>query len=196
MLRKEVYATTGTRLRVRVFGGFDFSEADMDRSDFARHGYARGVPMGGDLKAAPQGQAPTFLIRALRDPDGANLDRAQVIKGWLDRDGYAQEKVYNVAWSGERKLGADGSIPVVGNTVDPARATWTDSIGAAQISTVWEDPDFNRSVPAFYSVRVLEVPTPRWSAYDAVRFDVDLPAGARSSTQERAYTSAIWYYPD
>jgi hypothetical protein len=194
--RREVYGTTGPRITVRFFGGWQFSAGDASGIDLAEKGYSGGVPMGGQLQQAGADQSPRFLIAATRDPDGANLDRVQVIKGWLDREGRSQERIYNVAWSGERKLGADGGLPAVGNTVDLARATWADSIGAAQLATVWQDPDFNPSVPAFYYVRVLEIPTPRWSGYDAVRFDIDLPAGARSITQERAYTSAIWYYPD
>jgi hypothetical protein len=195
MSRKEVFGTTGTRLRVRVFGGFDFSEADLDRSDFARHGYANGVPMGGDLKAAPEGKAPTFVIRAIRDVDGANLDRIQVVKGWLDANGETQEKVFDVAWSGDRQPGADGKLPAVGNTVDVEEATYTNAIGAAALQAFWTDPDFDPSLRAFYYIRVLEIPTPRWTTYDHKVFGVALPTDVPASIQERAYTSPIWYTP-
>ncbi len=193
MARKEVFATTGTRLRVRVFGGFDFTEQDLVRSDFAKHGYDNGVPMGGDLKAAPSGKAPTFLIRAVRDPDGANLDRIQVVKGWLDGGGKLQEKVYDVAWSGDRKPGAGGKLPPVGNTVNVKEATYTNAIGAPFLSAYWKDPAFNPGERAFYYVRVLEIPTPRWTTYDAKIFGVKRPEDVPASIQERAYTSPIWY---
>jgi hypothetical protein len=195
MARKEVYATTGTRLVVRVFGGFDFAAADLDRSDFAANGYRRGVPMGGDLKAAPAGRAPTFLVRAMRDPDGANLDRVQMVKGWLDRDGMTREKVYDIAWSGNRKRRKGGKIPAVGNTVNVTEATYTNAIGAPALQTCWKDPDFNTQERAFYYVRVLEIPTPRWTTYDAKMFGVALPTDVPSSIQERAYTTPIWYTP-
>ena len=196
MARKEVYATTGTRLLVRVFAGWDFSEADLDRSDFAKHGYDNGVPMGGDLKTAPSsGAAPSLLIRALRDVDGANLDRIQVIKGWLDADGTTQERVYDVAWSGDRKPGADGKLPAVGNTVNVKEASYTNAIGAAALQAYWKDPDFDASERAFYYVRVVEIPTPRWTTFDAKIFGVKLPDDVPASIQERAYTSPIWYTP-
>jgi len=193
--RKEVFATTGTRLRVRVFAGFDFSEADLDRSDFARNGYANGVPMGADLKAAPEGKTPTLLIRAIRDADGANLDRVQVVKGWLGTEGKTHEKIYDVAWSGDRKPGADGKLPAVGNTVNVAEATYTNAIGAPALQAFWSDPEFDASQRAFYYVRVLEIPTPRWTTYDAKVFGVELPTDVPASIQERAYTSPIWYTP-
>ena len=195
MARKEVYATTGTRLVVRVFGGYEFSAADLDRSNFAEEGYKRGVPMGGDLKAAPAGKAPGFLIRALRDADGANLDRIQVIKGWLDASGKTQEKVYDVAWSGGRKPGKDGKLPPVGNTVNVKEATYTNAIGAPALQTFWKDPKFDPKERAFYYVRVLEIPTPRWTTYDAKIFGVKLPTDVPASIQERAYTTSIWYTP-
>jgi hypothetical protein len=195
MARKEVYATTGTRMRVRVFGGFDFSAADLERSNFAEQGYKRGVPMGGDLKAAPAGKAPTFLVHALRDPDGANLDRIQIVKGWLDAAGKTREQVYDVAWSGDRKPGKDGKLPPVGNTVNVAEASYTNAIGAPYLTAYWKDPGFDPSLRAFYYVRVLEIPTPRWTTYDAKFFGVKLPADVPSSIQERAYTSPIWYTP-
>ena len=152
--------------------------------------------MGGDLRAKPDGNmAPSFMVYALRDPIGANLDRIQIVKGWLDADGETNEQVYNVAWSGNRGLDSDGKLPAVGNTVDVANANWTNSIGASELGTVWTDPDFDPAQKAFYYARVLEIPTPRWSTYDAFRFGIDLPEGAPTSTQERAYTSPIWYNP-
>ena len=195
MSRKEVYATTGTRLQVRVFGGFDFAAKDLERSDFAEQGYARGVPMGGDLKAAPTGKAPTLLIRALRDADGANLDRVQVVKGWLDAAGKTHEKVYDVAWSGNRKPGKDGKLPPVGNTVNVKEASYTNAIGAPYLTAYWKDPAFDSKQRAFYYVRVLEIPTPRWTTFDAKIFGVKLPTDVPASIQERAYTSPIWYSP-
>jgi hypothetical protein len=197
LARKEVYATTGTRMVVRVFGGFDFAEKDLNRSDFAGHGYARGVPMGGDLKRAPTGKTPTFLTRVMRDPDGANLDRMQMIKGWLDKDGKTQEKVYEVAWSSPetRKPGANGKLPPVGNTVNVQEASYDNSIGAPYLAGFWQDPDFDPQERAFYYVRVLEIPTPRWTTFDAKVFGVALPTDVPASTQERAYTLPIWYTP-
>jgi hypothetical protein len=195
MSRKEVYATTGTRIRVRVFGGFDFTAEDLVRSDFARNAYEKGVPMGGDLKGAPQGKAPSFLVQTLRDPDGANLDRIQIIKGWLGKDGKAEEKVYDIAWSGERTPGADGKLPPVGNTVNIEEATFTNAIGSAALHGYWTDPDFDSSERAFYYVRVLEIPTPRWTTIDAKVFGVKRPDDVPASIQERAFTSPIWYTP-
>ena len=195
MKRKEVFGTTGTRLMVRVFGGFDFSQRDLDRSDFAAHGYANGVPMGGDLKTATAGKAPGLLIRAIRDPDGANLDRIQVIKGWLDAAGKPQEKVYDVAWSGNRKPDANGKLPAVGNTVNVAEATYDNSIGSPALQAFWKDPTFDPKQRAFFYVRVLEIPTPRWTTYDAKFFNVKRPTDVPASIQERAYTSPIWYTP-
>jgi hypothetical protein len=195
MARKEVYATTGTRMTVRVFAGYDFTAKDLDRSDFAEQGYARGVPMGGDLKAAPAGRAPAFIIRAVRDPDGANLDRIQIVKGWLDAAGKTHEKVYDVAWSGSRKRGANGKLPPVGNTVNVAAASYDNSIGSPYLNVFWKDPEFSAKQRAFYYVRVLEIPTPRWTTYDAKYFGVKLPQGAPTSIQDRAYTSPIWYTP-
>jgi hypothetical protein len=195
MARKEVFATTGTRIRVRVFGGFDFEDGDLHRSDFAKYGYDKGVPMGGDLKSAPQGKPPTFLIRALRDPDGANLDRIQIIKGWLDAEGKTQEQVYDVAWSGDRKPGADGKLPPVGNTVNVEQATYTNAIGDPVLGGYWTDTDFDPKQRAFYYVRVMEIPTPRWTTIDAKVFGVERPKDVPASIQERAYTSPIWYTP-
>lgn len=195
MKRKEVYATTGTRLRVRVFAGYGFSADDLPRSDFAAHGYETGVPMGGDLGPDAEGRAPGLLIRALRDPDGANLDRVQVVKGWLNADGTTVEKVYDVVWSGDRTPGSDGKLPAVGNTVNVEDASWTNDIGAPILATFWEDPNFDPSQSAFYYVRVLEIPTPRWTVYDAKQFGVELPEGVPTAIQDRAYTSPIWYTP-
>ena len=195
MARKEVYATTGTRLVVRVFAGYDFASDDVQRPDFAKRGYERGVPMGGDLAKAPAGKAPVLMVRALRDADGANLDRVQVVKGWLDAQGKAQEKVYDVAWSGDRKPGKDGKLPPVGNTVNVAEASYTNTIGAPTLFAYWKDPAFNAMERAFYYVRVIEIPTPRWTTYDAKFFKVDLPKGVPTAIQERVYTSPIWYTP-
>ena len=196
MLRKEVYGTTGPRMLVRLFGGWDFIKQDTKSRLLANVGYEKGVPMGSDLRAMPKGaKAPGFMVYALRDRIGANLDRIQMVKGWVDARGKTQEKVYNVAWSGERKLDTKGKLPAVGNTVDVANANWKNTIGAAELGTVWIDPDFDPAQKAFYYARVLEIPTPRWSTYDAFRYGVDLPEGAPTSTQERAYTSPIWYTP-
>ena len=196
MKRKEVYATTGTRIRVRVFGGWDFAPDEVFRPDFVGTGYARGVPMGGDLRKAPEGKAPVFMIRSLRDPDGANLDRVQVIKGWLDEDGELHERIYDVAVSGGREIGADGRArEPVGNTVDIEKATYTNTIGATTLGAVWTDPDFDPDEHAFYYVRVLEIPTPRWTTYDAAFFNIPLPDSVPPMIQDRAYTSPIWYTP-
>jgi hypothetical protein len=192
--RKEVFATTGTRLRVRVFGGFGFAEDDLDRSDFAKHGYEKGVPMGGDLRRSDQ--APGFLVRALRDPDGANLDRVQIVKGWLDANGKTQERVYDVAVSGDRTIDGSGRCKeAVGNTVDVAEATYTNAIGEPFLQAYWKDPDFDPAEKAFYYVRVLEIPTPRWTTIDAKVFGVERPEDVPATIQERAYTSPIWYAP-
>jgi hypothetical protein len=195
MARKEVYATTGTRMLVRVFAGWDFAPDEVHRPDFADQGYQRGVPMGGDLTSAPEEAVPQFMVRALRDPDGANLDRIQIIKGWVGPDGKTEERVYEVAWAGDRELDQDGKLPPVGSTVDVAEATYTNDIGRAVVAGFWEDPDFDPSQPAFYYVRVLEIPTPSWLAYDRKIFGLPLPEGAVLEQQERAYTSPIWYTP-
>jgi hypothetical protein len=196
MARKEVYATTGSRLKVRVFGGWDFKADEVHRPDFAKQGYARGVPMGGDLSHAPKGVAPSFMIRALRDADGANLDRVQVIKGWLDKKGKTHERIYDVAVSDGRKIGSDGRCKTpVGNTVDIADAAYTNTIGDALLAAHWVDPDFDPKQRAFYYVRVIEIPTPRWTAYDAKFFNVKMPEGTTMQLQDRAYTSPIWYTP-
>ena len=195
MERRETYATTGPRMLVRFFGGYDFTAADANTRSPAVIGYTKGVPMGGDLEAAPAGKAPSFLVAALKDPIGANLDRYQVVKGWVDAKGEMQEKVYDVAWSGDRKPGADGKVPSVGSTVDVANATWTNTIGAPELIAVWTDPDFDPTQRAFYYGRVLEIPTPRWTAYDAKYFNVKMDPEVPMQMQERAYTSPIWYSP-
>jgi hypothetical protein len=195
MQRKETYGTTGSRMIVRFFGGWDFAARDAHDRMPGRVGYAKGVPMGGDLSNAPQGQVPTFLVAALKDPIGANLDRYQVVKGWLDKSGKLQEKVYDVAWSGDRKRDAGGKVPSVGSSVDLTNATWTNTIGAPELVAVWRDPDFDPGQPAFYYGRVIEIPTPRWTAYDAKRFGNKPPEGAAMTITERAYTSPIWYTP-
>jgi hypothetical protein len=196
MARKETFATTGTRLVVRVFGGWDFEAEEVHRPDFAREGYKRGVPMGGDLSNAPKGKAPSFMIRALRDPDGANLDRIQVIKGWLDAKGETHERVYDVAVSDGRTIGEDGICDTpVENTVNISDASYTNTSGEPLLVAHWIDPDFDPSQPAFYYVRVIEIPTPRWTAYDAKFFGLEMPAGTPMEVQDRAYTSPIWYTP-
>jgi hypothetical protein len=195
MKRREVYATTGPRMQLRFFGGFNFEPGDASSADVAATGYGKGVPMGGELGKAPAGQAPRFLVSAMRDPIGANLDRVQVVKGWLGKDGETAERVYNVAWSDARRPGADGKLPPVGSTVDVASATWQNTIGAGELSTVWTDPDFDPAQSAFWYLRVIEIPTPRWTAFDA-RYFGDTPDAARPAVQqERAYSSPIWYRP-
>jgi hypothetical protein len=245
MKRKEVYATTGTRLKVRVFGGWDFKPGDDQHSDYVALGYEKGVPMGGELHGDPQAAAvrrafetgktsrsemlgflgyseksqvdphdadqdytgiaveiaklkksPTFLVAALKDPIGGNLDRVQMVKGWRDREGELHEKVYDIAWSDNRiQDPITGKLPPVGNTVNIPEATWTNTIGDVQLSTVWRDPNFDPDERAFYYVRVLEIPTPRWTAYDAKRFGITMSPEVPMTTQERAYTSPIWYIP-
>jgi hypothetical protein len=195
MERKEVYATTGPRMMVRFFGGWDYTADDLDSRQPAFRGYEKGVPMGGDLRPEQGKSAPTFMVYALRDPIGANLDRVQIVKGWLDKDGETHEKVYDVAWSAGREPDANGALPPVGNTVDVKNANWTNTIGASELGTVWTDPDFDPDQSAFYYARVLEIPTPRWVVYDAFRFGVPIPEEAETIHQERAYTSPIWYKP-
>jgi hypothetical protein len=195
MYRKETYATTGTRMIVRFFGGWEFDKADANTRNPAVAGYAKGVPMGGDLSNAPEGKVPSFLVAALKDPIGANLDRIQIVKGWLDAKGDVQEKVYDLVWSDNRKPDAKGKLSSVGSTVDLENATWTNTIGAPELITVWQDPDFDATQRAFYYARVIEIPTPRWTAYDVKRFGVKPLPGTRMTITERAYTSPIWYTP-
>ncbi len=192
--RKEVYATTGPRMTVRVFAGWDFEADEVHRPNFAAEGYARGVPMGGNLFSGPEGGAPKLMIRALRDPDGANLDRIQIIKGWVDIDGKPRTKVFNAAWAGERELDAAGNLPPVGSTVEGAK--YTNTIGSVALGGHWVDPEFDPAQRAYYYVRVLEIPTPSWLAYDEAYFGrLNLPEDAIMEQQERAYTSPIWYSP-
>lgn len=191
--RREVYATTGPRISVRFFGGRDFHDSDANAPDIARIGYARGVPMGGVL--APGKGAPSFLMMAAKDPLGANLDRAQMVKGWLDDKGDQHEKIYNISWSGERQLDDQGKLADVGSSVDVAQASWQNTLGSPQLATVWRDPDFDPAERAFYYLRVIEIPTPRWTAYDARRYQVTMAEEVPMSTRERAYTSPIWYVP-
>jgi hypothetical protein len=198
MKRREVYATTGSRILVRFWGGWDFDAADANSRLPAEAGYTKGVPMGGTLQAAPSGKPPTFLVAALKDPYNGNLDRIQIVKGWLDAAGETHEKVYDVAWGDAetRTPDPDGKLPPVGNTVDVKNATWTNTIGDPELIAVWKDPDFDPSLKAFYYVRVLEIPTPRWTAYDAKRYGItDMPDNVPMHLQERAYTSPIWYTP-
>jgi hypothetical protein len=195
MRRKEAYATTGSRMTVRFFGGWDFEAKDASVRLPAAVGYEKGVPMGGDLRKAPPGKAPTFLVAAMKDPLSGNLDRYQIVKGWMDAKGELHEKVYDVAWSDGRKPGKDGRLPSVGNTVDVLNATWTNTIGAAELVAVWRDPAFDATQRAFYYGRVIEIPTPRWTAYDAKRFGIKMDPKVPMTTTERAYTSPIWYTP-
>jgi len=196
MERKETYGTTGSRMTVRFFGGWEYTDKDIKSRHPALAGYQKGVPMGGELKARKGNESPSFMVFALRDPIGGNLDRIQIVKGWLDSKGKTHEKVYDVVWSGDRKPGANGKLPAVGNTVDAATASFTNSIGNSELATVWADPDFDADQSAFYYARVIEIPTPRWSTHEAFRFGIPIPDGAPVSTQERAYTSAIWYKPE
>ena len=195
MQRKETYATTGPRIMVRFFGGWQFTDNDLRSRAPAFRGYEKGVPMGGDLTKAPRGRAPTFMVYALRDPVGANLDRIQIVKGWVDKNDKTHEKVYDVAWSGDRKPNRKGKLPAVGNTVDLEAANWTNTIGASELARVWKDPDFDPKQKAFYYARVIEIPTPRWILYDKLRLGAKIPKKAKLIHQERAYTSPIWYTP-
>ncbi len=195
MKRRETYATTGSRMLVRFFGGWEFTDKDAISRLPADAGYSKGVPMGSDLPQRSGAGAPKFLVAALKDPMSGNLDRIQIVKGWIDDRGDRQEKVFDVVWAGERQPDNSGKLPAVGNTVDLATATWTNTIGAVELISVWEDPEFDPESPSFYYARVLEIPTPRWTAYEEVRFGVDFGDDVQMITQERAYTSPIWYTP-
>jgi hypothetical protein len=195
MARKETFGTSGTHIKVRFFGGWDFSAADVHGREFVKAGYARGVPMGGDLSAAAKGKAPSFMVWAIKDPLSGNLDRIQIVKGWVDAGGAEHEKIYDVAWSGDRKPDAKGKLPAVGNTVDAKTGSYKNSIGSPELSAVWKDPEFDAAVNAFYYARVIEIPTPRWSTRDAAKLGVEIPGGLPVSIQERAWSSPIWYSP-
>ena len=195
MARRETWATSGSRIVVRVFGGFDFATAKPGDKDWVRVGYKNGVPMGGDLQRSGKHAAMRLMIAASKDPNSGNLDRIQVIKGWVDAAGKSHDKIYDVVWSGSRKIGADGKLPSVGNSVDVKNASYTNTIGSPELATVWTDPDFDPSVAAFYYVRVLEIPTPRWSTYDAKALGIDPPKDFPATIQERAWSSPIWYTP-
>ena len=195
MARKETYATTGSRILVRFWGGWNFVAEDATSRLPAEIGYDKGVPMGGDLYRSSEGKSPSFLVAAMKDPFSGNLDRIQIIKGWMDARGETHETVYDVVWAGDRKPGTDGKLPPVGNTVDVANATWTNSIGAPELITTWTDPDFDPNLHAFYYARVIEIPTPRWTAYEAKRYGVKMPEKVPMIATERAYTSPIWYKP-
>lgn len=197
MERKEVYATTGPRILVRFFGGWEYTENDLRSRAPAFVGYEKGVPMGGDLRKNPGSKAPVFMVFALRDPIGANLDRIQIVKGWLDKNGKTQERIYDVAVSDGRTIERDGRCKTpVGNTVDLEAGAWYNTIGASELMAVWTDPDFDPKEKAFYYARIIEIPTPRWLVYDKVRLGAELPEGAELIGQERAYTSPIWYTPE
>ncbi len=194
MARKETYATTGSRIKLRFFGGWNFTDKDMNDS-YVKTGYDKGVPMGGDLNKA-SGKVPSFMVHAMMDPEGGSLDRIQIVKGWVNADGSLGEKVYDLAWSGNRQIDAKGKVPSVGNTVNLEDASWKNDIGATELSKVWTDPDFDASKEAFYYIRVIEIPTPRWTLYDKVRYGTELGSEIKLTTTERAYSSQIWYTPN
>ena len=205
MQRKETFGTSGPRIKVRLFGGWGFALDVLKQKDWVKTGYADGVPMGGDLPP-PKGKAPSFVVWAVKDPDEANLDRIQIVKGWT-KNGQTFERIYDVAWSGNRKLehsglvqnvlyrGNDLKLPPVGNTVDVKNATYKNTIGAVELKTVWTDPEFDPSLHAFYYARVLQIPTPRWTTYDAKTLGVAPPSNVPATLQDRAWTSPIWYAP-
>jgi hypothetical protein len=196
MLRKETFGTSGPHIRVRFFGGWGFTDADDPGADWVAAGYARGVPMGGDLATPPEGGSPSFVVWAQKDPKSGNLDRIQIVKGWVDAEGEQHEAIHDVAWSDDRTPDpATGKLPPVGDTVDVASATYTNTIGASELHTIWSDPDFDAGQHAFYYVRVLEIPTPRWSTRDAAALGIEIPGGLPATIQERAWSSPIWYTP-
>ncbi|MUV15768.1 DUF3604 domain-containing protein [Noviluteimonas gilva] len=195
MQRKETFGTSGPMIRLRFFASWDLGADALKQQDFVKRAYAGGVPMGGDLKPSATGKAPTFFVTALKDPKSGNLDRVQIVKGWLDGKGMQHERIYDIAWSGDRKLAVDGKLPAVGNTVDPAKATYTNTIGAPELMAAWTDPAFDAGERAFYYARVIEIPTPRWSTIDAVNLKMAVPKGLPVSIQERAWSSPIWYAP-
>jgi hypothetical protein len=196
MQRKEVYATTGPRIQLRFFGGWNYKDKDLEKGDFVANGYEKGVPMGSDLSQRPRRKSPVFMVQALKDPVDANLDRIQIVKGWVDKDGMPQEKVYDIAWSDDRQPAADGKLPPVGNTVDVSNGTYSNSIGDAQLSAVWADPDFDKKQRAFYYARVIQIPTPRHTLFDALALGIPVEeTGHPATIQERAYSSPIWYTP-
>jgi hypothetical protein len=194
---KETFGTSGPLIRLRFFGGWNFTRSTLNSDDWVAQGYESGVPMGGDLPAMPEGaKAPTFLVWALKDPESGNLDRVQIIKGWY-QNGYPQERVYEVALSDGRAVNPEtGQAPPVGNTVDIKQATYSNSIGDTQLTAVWTDPDFKPEHHAVYYVRVIEIPTPRWTTYDAKQLGIDPPREVPATIQERAWSSPIWYTPD
>jgi len=201
MKRKETYGTTGTLIQLRFFGGWDYPSNLLGATDWLKKAYEGGVPMGGDMPArtgTDLAKAPTFVVWAVKDPQSGNLDRVQVIKGWINpKTGFPAEKIYDLAWSDGRRIDADtGELPPVGNTVDIKKATYTNDIGDSQLTAVWTDPDFDPTLKAVYYVRVLEIPTPRWSTYDAAKLGVELPDDVVATIQERAYSSPIWYTPE
>jgi hypothetical protein len=193
MAARETYATSGTRIKVRFFGGEGLGSSAANPRELVEHGYRDGVPMGGIISMATR--APTFTVWASKDPEGANLDRIQIIKGTVDANGEPQDEVIDVAWSGERQRGADGKVPPVGNTVDVAQATYSNTIGSPELMGTWTDPAFDPDQPALYYVRVLEIPTPRWTTHDAARNNLPLLPDVPATIQERAWTSPIWYDP-
>jgi Protein of unknown function (DUF3604) len=202
MKRKETYGTTGSRMQIRFFGGWDYSDSDLD--NLVDAGYSKGVPMGGDILARPKlgeggnnvgDKAPTFMVYALMDPENGSLDRIQIVKGWANADGSLEEKVYDVDWSGDRKVGTNGKVPSVGNSVNLEDGTWDNSIGATELKSVWTDPDFDPELEAFYYVRVIEIPTPRWTLYDKLQYGAELSEEIPLTQTERGYTSPIWYSP-
>ena len=193
MARKETYATTGSRMTVRFFGGWNYTDQDT-KANLAENGYSKGVPMGGTL-SVKNADAPSFIVAAMQDPEGGSLDRVQIVKGWLNEDGSLGEKVYDVTWAGDRQLNEQGKLPSVGNTVNLTDGSWDNSIGATELTSTWQDPDFNAQLEAFYYVRVIEIPTPRWTLYDKLRFDAKFDETVKLINTERAYTSPIWYSP-